>query len=275
MKTLEDVQQFWESNPLWSGESQFNPGTLEFYEEHRQVVVDDCLAGSFDERVIPSPQNCQQVLDLGCGPGFWTVELYQRGCKNIVAADLTENALILARQRCSLYQIPATFSQQNAENLTFPDETFTHVNCQGVIHHTPKTEQCIAEIARILKTKGTASISVYYKNAILSAWPLLRPIGRCLAQLGAGLKGRGREAIYTLEDVNEIVRLYDGAANPIGKAYSKKQFHEMLSPYFVVEETYLHFFPARTLPFPLPRWAHRWLDANLGFMIYATVRKRA
>lgn len=36
---------------------------------------------------------------------------------------------------------------------------------------------------------------------------------------------------------------------------------------------YLHFFPARALPFKIPSVLHRRLDRKLGFMIYATVRK--
>ena len=94
-----------------------------------------------------------------------------------------------------------------------------------------------------------------------------------MAKLGGGLKGRGRENIFLEKDVDKIVRLYDGSENPIGKSYTKEQFLKMLQPHFIVDETYLHFFPARSLPFKLPKAVHRWLDRNLGFMIYASVRK--
>ena len=142
-----------------------------------------------------------------------------------------------------------------------------------MIHHTPDTARTISEMARVLKSGGTASISVYYRNSILKAWPYLRWLGWPLAKLGGGLKGRGREGIFLEKDIDQIVRLYDGSENPIGKSYTKEQFVEMLQPHFTVEETYLHFFPARALPFQVPRALHRWLDRNLGFMIYATVRK--
>jgi len=95
-----------------------------------------------------------------------------------------------------------------------------------------------------------------------------------LHKLGAKLPGRGRENIFALNNVDEIVRLYDGLENPIGKAYSRSAFVAMLSPYFEVKETYLHFFPARTLPFHIPGWLHRMLDQHAGFMIYATLRKK-
>ena len=164
-------------------------------------------------------------------------------------------------------------SQQNAESMTFPDASFDHVNCQGVIHHTPNTEATVAEIARVLKPGGTASISVYYRNPMLKLWPYLRWMGWPLTKLGGGLNGRGREKIFLEGDVDEIVRLYDGAENPIGKSYSRQQFLQMLKKHFVVHETYQHFFPARALPFKLPLALHHWLDRHLGFMIYATLKK--
>ena len=130
------------------------------------------------------------------------------------------------------------------------------------------------EIARVLAPGGTASISVYYRNALLRMWPLLSPVGRLVHRLGGGLKGRGREHIYAVRDADEIVRTYDGAENPVGKSYTRRQFVALLEPHFVVKETFLHFFPARTLPFALPRAVHRWLDRRAGFLIYASVRRR-
>ena len=60
-----------------------------------------------------------------------------------------------------------SFHIQNCENLHFENETFDHVNCQGVVHHTPNTQKAINEIFRVLKRGGKASISVYYKNFLL------------------------------------------------------------------------------------------------------------
>ena len=276
MTHLEEVRAFWENNPLWTGESSFEPGTAAFFEEHRSVYLADCFGGAFDLRFLPPPRaNGQEmrVLDLGCGIGFWVSEFAMRGLNNLVAADLTEQALAITAKRLEAYEVKAELIIQNAEAMTFEADTFDHVNCQGVIHHTPNTEATIAEIARVLKPGGTASISVYYRNPILRLWPLLRWIGWPLAKLGGGLKGRGREGIFLKSDVDEIVRLYDGHKNPIGKSYTRSQFIALLNQHLEVQETYLHFFPARALPFRIPTSLHRWLDRNLGFMIYATVRK--
>jgi len=274
MPEVKDVKEFWEENPLWTGESGYAPGSKEFFDEHDFVCINECQGGEFDGRFVPPERNMKRVLDLGCGIGFWIVQLAKRGCNNIVAADLTENALNLARRRCELFDVKAEFFLENAEKMTFPDNSFTHVNCQGVIHHTPNTDACVAEIARVLDKGGTASISVYYRNIVLRMWPIIGFVGKFLSKLGFKLKGRGRETIYSENNVNEIVRLYDGADNPIGKAYSKQEFILMLSPYFDVKETYLHFFPSRSLPFKLPAILNRFLDRHIGFLIYATVTKK-
>ncbi|MFC1975145.1 class I SAM-dependent methyltransferase [Chloroflexota bacterium] len=273
-KTIDDVRQFWQNNPLWTGESNYKPGTKGFFEEHLKVVTEDCFAGELDKRLFPNPIQKGKVLDLGCGPGIWTIELARHGCEDITAVDLTQNALLLAQKRCQVYGVSASFSQQNAERLAFENATFSHVNCQGVIHHTPDTRACVREIARILKKEGTASISVYYRNIFLRAWPILIWLRKLLAKMGAGLSGRGRESIYTIDDVDEVVRLYDGKWNPIGKVYTREQFIHMLKLYFEIKEIYLHYFPARTLPVRLPKIIHWWFDKHIGFMIFATVKKR-
>jgi len=276
MTDIDQVRRFWEENPLWSGESAHPTGSIDFFAEHRRVYIDECFAGQFDLRFLPPPRRDGQrmaVLDLGCGIGFWTAEFAMRGLHGLVAADLTQRALDLTRSRLQAQGLSADLRRENAESLSFADDTFDHVNCQGVIHHTPDTARAIAEIARVVKAGGTASVSVYYRNPILRAWPYLRWLGIALARLGGGLKGRGRESIFLQRDPAEIVRLYDGEENPIGKCYSREQFRSMLARHFEIDDMYLHYFPARSLPFRIPRALHRWLDRRLGFMLYASVRK--
>jgi len=274
-KKISDVKEFWENNPLWTGESNHETGSKEFFEEHRKVYLDECFGGSWDDRFLPKTNDIQvPILDLGCGIGFWTVELGLKGFKQIISADLTSAALKLTERRCKIYNLQSNLFQENAEQLTFKDASFEHVNCQGVIHHTPNTQDAVKEINRVLKPGGSASISVYYKNFFLRSWFIIRPISKVLASIGAKLKGRGREKIFAESSIDEIVRLYDGSDNPIGKSYSKKEFRVLLNDYFVVEEFYLHFFPARALPFKLSKSLHRFMDKYFGFMIFARLIKK-
>ncbi len=275
-QSINEVRDFWENNPLFSGESEFEPGSLEFFKEHKRVYYDDVFAGKFpSDLLIPKLNEADRALDLGCGVGFWVIELKNRLPQvELYAGDLTQNAIKITQKRLDQYKLKANLSIQNAEALEYEDSTFNHINCQGVIHHTPNTEACVKEIARVLKPGGTAFLSVYYKNIFIRNWNLLRPVGKMLFSLGARLKGRGRESIFAQNDVNEITRLYDGDKNPIGKCYSKKEFIEMCSPYFEVEKVFLNFFPARSLPFPIPKTIHSWLSRRMGFMIHLNLKKK-
>lgn len=273
-KTLDDVRRFWNDNPLFTGESSYQPGTIEFFEDHRHVYYNDCFPGELDPQLFPENCNDQRVLDVGCGTGFWIVEFWQRGFRNITGCDLSENSLNIAKERAKLYEVSADFYVENAESLSFADGEFTHVNCQGVIHHTPHPEKALDEIHRVLSKNGTATISVYYKNIILRRWRYFYPFARILYVLGAKLKGRGRDGLYQLLSTEEIVRQYDGDKNPIGLSFTTEHFLAFLEKKFDVKNVYFHFFPVRSLPFYVPRWIHRFLDGRLPFMIYANVVKK-
>lgn len=75
---LQQVQKFWEENPLWSGESEYEPGSFEFFQEHRKIYIDDCFAGSFDIRFLPPPdriaKKCASLtLDVESAFGLWSL----------------------------------------------------------------------------------------------------------------------------------------------------------------------------------------------------------
>jgi len=190
------------------------------------------------------------------------------------SSDLTNMAIETTKKRLELFGVSSSLSIQNAESMTYKDSFFNHINCQGVIHHTPDTEKTVKEMARVLIPNGSAFISVYYKNFFLRNWSSIKPIGKFLSKIGASLKGRGREDIFSENEVDEITRLYDGDKNPIGKSYSKEEFIKIVDKYFYVDKVFLNFFPARSLPFKIPLFLHRYLSKNMGFMIHLNLRKK-
>ncbi|HLE10825.1 MAG: hypothetical protein A2504_11770 [Bdellovibrionales bacterium RIFOXYD12_FULL_39_22] len=275
MQKIEDVRTFWDTNPLFTGESKYKQGSVEFFEEHRAICIDDCFAGKMNTKLFPNIRVKEpKILDLGCGIGFWLIEIARKyESATLFAGDLSSNSLEIAQKRCNLFKVYANFSVQNAESMTYNNHSFDHINCQGVVHHTPNTEMALAEIARVLKPGGTASISVYYKNFFLRNWNIFFKIFTILHKFGFGLNGRGRENIYAISNSDEIVRLYDGAKNPIGKSYTKKEFLAMLTPYFEIIDVFYHFFPARSFPIKIPNKLHRILELLFPFMIYVSVKK--
>lgn len=267
---IEQVKKFWNENPLWVGESKFSLGSKEFFDEHRETYINDCFAGTLDSRFF---QSHGKILDLGCGIGFWLIEFAQRNYTSIYGVDLSEKSLELAKIRLDMYKKEAELSIANAEELNFSDNYFDHINCQGVVHHTVNPEKAIQEIYRVLKPGGTAVISVYYKNFVLRNIKWFSSLLTLFKLSQRTLKGRGREKMFDKLSAEEIIRKYDGENNPIGIGYTKSEFIALLGNQFQIDDIYFHFFPKRALLPNLHQRAHKFLDKQMPFMIYATVSK--
>lgn len=269
-----DVKAFWESKPLFAGEVALDPLTREFALAHEQVYRDDVFAGcGFPDEFFPFAPGAE-VLDIGCGPGIWTRELARRGYIT-TAIDLTSAAVVIARHSLQLFGLAGTVVEGDAENLPFRDASFDGVASHGVIHHTPDTAKCVREISRILRPGGIAVVSVYYRNVVLRSKLLSRLTGLLLRRW-VKLPGRGRENLLGSGDADEIVRLYDGAGNPVGKAFTRAEFEAMFNAAGMhVSRTRLYYFPRRAFG-PLGtvlRSLHPILAKRLGLMIAVVARK--
>ena len=45
MTSIDRVKEFWEESPLWTGESKYQVGSIDFFQEHKKVYFEDCFAG--------------------------------------------------------------------------------------------------------------------------------------------------------------------------------------------------------------------------------------
>jgi SAM-dependent methyltransferase len=267
---LDDVRRFWEANPLFAGVSRFVPGTREFFLDHQELALREHsgrLAPIFLKDIRPG----SEVLDVGCGIGFWVHRFCAEGAA-VTACDLTARAVELTRQRLGLFDLQAEVSEGNAEALPYENARFDHVNCQGVIHHTPNTETCIGEFRRVLRPGGTLCFSVYYRVLALRS-PWLFQIITALARGWVALPGRGRENMLRTSAPEELVRLYDGRDNPIGKAFTRAEIEAMLAGRFEVLEVKRTGVPRCALPFAMPDSIHRLVSRWFGLMIVYRCRK--
>lgn len=268
-KTLDDVRRFWNEQPLFVGESEFLPGSKEWFQEHEDVYINDCFARHSPDPIFTNGVSTDaRILDVGCGPGFWVRYFLRMGYNNVSACDLTSRAVDLARKSLALFGLKEDIEIKigNAEALPYDDRSFDHINCQGVIHHTPDTGQTIKEFYRVLREGGTTCFSVYHKNILLRNPRALRLFTLFFSKF-IKLKGRGRESLLDSGVADEIVRMYDGKENPIGKSFTLEELRYMLRGLFEIKEVGFFYFPARALPFRIPRTIHRWLHRNFGLMI--------
>ena len=77
-----------------------------------------------------------------------------------------------------------------------------------------------------------------------------------------------------VKNLNDLVRYYDGNKNPIGKAYSKDHYENMLirAGFKNIEFQYF-FFPFRFLKLKLPKFFKTFLLKFFPFMIVANLKK--
>ena len=269
-KDIHDVQNFWNAHPLLTDEVETKSNTAEWFKQF-DTIKNSVFLDNLEPWIGPARRSGKlSVLDVGCGPGFWNRALKDIDCI-YTGIDISSESVAIAREGQSLLGTHGKLVQGNAEQLDFPDEMFDHVISEGVIHHTPDTQKCADEIYRVLKQGGTATVSVYYKSFLLS--PVVFPLVRTLMRIfRAGLKGRGRESMWSAKSPEEFVRMYDGAENPIGKAYSKKETLKMFEKFSTIR-TSTYYFPQRALPITLPPSLLKFCDNFFGTLIRADLTK--
>ena len=98
-----------------------------------------------------------RALDVGCGSGRLSAELFQAGASEVWGLDPSPYMLKIAQGRSP----KAHFVQGLIEDNDFPDNFFDSVGVCFVLHELPKhiTEQTIAELHRILKPGGVLCIT--------------------------------------------------------------------------------------------------------------------
>jgi SAM-dependent methyltransferase len=156
-----EIQEFWTSNPNLFNEGQSEPGSVEFFTQ-----VDDSRKQThwpLYEIVDFSQAKDLEVLEVGCGLGTDAAEFARSGA-HYTGIDLTAPAVELTRKKLRAYGLPGITWQADAECLPFPDASFDLVYSWGVIHHTPDTEQCVAEIWRVLRPGGKLILMLYHAH---------------------------------------------------------------------------------------------------------------
>jgi len=90
----------------------------------------------------------KRILELGCGDGTYTKELFDRGEPlSISAIDLSKKAIEIAREKYSDERI--TFVIGNADSLPYADDSFDLVHIRGVLHHMDNPALALKEALRV------------------------------------------------------------------------------------------------------------------------------
>jgi SAM-dependent methyltransferase len=115
------------------------------------------------------PETSQiRILDAGCGTGSGTDYLIHLNPEaEVVAIDLSEKALAVAKERCERsgslanHQPSVTFRAMPLQQASELPGEFDLINCVGVLHHLPDPIAGIRAIASKLAPGGLLHIFVY------------------------------------------------------------------------------------------------------------------
>ena len=135
-----------------SGYSEVNKDEL----RTQQKAVWTCELTEQIEAAFPgvAPENLR-VLDMGCGPGFFSIILARAGYR-VTAADYTPAMLDEARAnaRNEAVEQAIDFCRMDAENLEVASDTFDVVVSRNLTWNLPHPERAYAEWLRVLKPGG-------------------------------------------------------------------------------------------------------------------------
>ena len=150
MNLLEEIQYYW--NHRYKGYSKVNQKELDGIQRERWKEQ--------FKRLLPENQNLK-VLDIGTGPGFFTIILEELGYSNITGVDYSYKMLEVARENIQTYgkeNSSIQLMQMDAQNLEFQPESFDIIVSRNLTWNLQNPQQAYSEWLRVLKPNGALFI---------------------------------------------------------------------------------------------------------------------
>ncbi len=210
----------------------------------------------------------QRVLEIGCGLGADLAE-FSRAGSQAVGIDLTPRHVALTSRRLDLFGLSAGLAEADAEHLPFRDGVFEFIYSVGVLHHTPRIEEAVAEIHRVLRLGGTALIIVYHRHSLHFYLRII--LGRWLGERLRRLKRLDFRSFPISEALNSTT---DGPTNPLTRVFSAREGRELCRDFSEVRTRIRHLNPW-DIPLGrlLPERLRQSLAAGVGWYLLLEVRK--
>jgi len=137
------------------------------YHDWEATTYDEKWSISFDERCIDYAKArfahiagkqgwpYGKSLELGCGTGFFTLNLKLAGVINEAhVTDLSPGMVEVAQRNAKSLGFDVSGRVADAERLPYDDNTFDLVVGHAVLHHIPDLDKAFAEIIRVLRPGG-------------------------------------------------------------------------------------------------------------------------
>lgn len=137
------------------------------YHDWEAQTYDQKWSISFDERCIDYARGrfeliagrsgwpYENALELGCGTGFFSLNLKQAGVLDRVSVtDISAGMVSVAQDNARRLGFEIDGRVADAESIPYPDNSFDVVVGHAILHHIPDVERALREVLRVLKPGG-------------------------------------------------------------------------------------------------------------------------
>ncbi|GAB10666.1 putative methyltransferase [Gordonia araii NBRC 100433] len=131
----------------------------ETYDDKWSISYDErCIEyarGRFDAIVPDAELPYGRAMELGCGTGFFLLNLMQSGiAEKGSVTDLSPGMVKVALRNAENLGLDVDGRVADAEKIPYEDNTFDLVVGHAVLHHIPDVELSLREVLRVLKPGG-------------------------------------------------------------------------------------------------------------------------
>jgi arsenite methyltransferase len=161
-----------------------------FCREHLFRDDTECIATALWPGGLPPVGS--RLLEIGCGPGFYSCRLAERFSRlHVTGIDRAKQQLYRARAKARAKQLNnCRFAEANVLDLIYPQNTFSSIVASRLFTILPERKRAMAEIHRVLLPGGRGFIAeprsmVRAAIPLHAMWLLARLMGFCRENPGS------------------------------------------------------------------------------------------
>lgn len=169
---------------------------------------------------ILSPQSGEEILDVGCGQGFFAREIAKSGAK-VVGVDVAGELIKLAKDQSGKNETYLTLSAEKMTSLN--SNRFDAAICVLALQNIKNLQGALTEVSRVLKPSG--------RFVLILNHPAFRVPTASSWSYDEKANIQYRNINKYLSEISQEVDMTQGEINPKRKKFTMT-FHHPLQVYF-------------------------------------------
>jgi len=153
------------------------------------------------KKIAPMLAPDAQVLDVGCGTGDLSIEIFEKTAAPVVGIDFCRPMLELAKKKAPQLR----FIEGDALRLPFADRSFDCITIAFALRNLSSVEEGLAELKRVLKPKGVLAILEFSQPTVPGMRAFVRIYySRLLPSIGGWFSGERSAYEYLPKSIGKF-----------------------------------------------------------------------